>query len=33
VLTESIPEPGTIAGGNPARPIRTGITWDRSRAL
>jgi acetyltransferase-like isoleucine patch superfamily enzyme len=33
VLTKSIPEPGTIAGGNPARPIRTGITWDRSRAL
>jgi acetyltransferase-like isoleucine patch superfamily enzyme len=33
VLTKSIPESGTIAGGNPARPIRTGITWDRSRTL
>lgn len=33
VLTKSIPEAGTVAGGNPARPIKTGITWDRSRAL
>lgn len=33
VLTKSIEEPGTIAGGNPAKPIKTGITWDRSRAL
>jgi len=22
--------PGTLAGGCPARPIRSGITWDRS---
>jgi len=33
VLTKSIEEPGTLAGGNPARPIKTGITWDRSRTL
>ena len=33
VLTKTISAPGTIAGGNPARPIKTGITWDRRRDL
>ena len=30
VVTRSIAG-GTIVAGNPARPIRTGITWDRRR--
>lgn len=30
VVTRSVP-PGTLVAGNPARVVRTGVTWDRRR--
>ncbi|MFM1997249.1 MAG: hypothetical protein RLZZ111_1636 [Planctomycetota bacterium] len=29
VVTKPVAEPGTIVGGNPARVLKTGVTWDR----
>jgi len=30
VVTRSVPT-GTLVAGNPARPVRSGVTWDRRR--